>query len=110
MYRKAQISQVPQHKIAHWIHRKYKHITITRETSYGLGDSFPCQCCRASLERLDLRVLSIYQGNETNERINNCIIPSKITLGQQMKRQPERGCVVISGHVTRRSSMFHKFT
>ena len=103
------MSQIPRHKVEHWIHRKFKHVTVIRETSYGYGDSFPCQCCRKSLERLDIRVTSVFQGKEISERMTDCKIKSKQTLGQQMKRQPEKGCVVMAGHVTRRTNQYHTY-
>ena len=41
--------------------------------------------------------------------MTDCEIQSKMTLGQQMKRQPEKGCTVLSGHDTRRAHKYHKY-
>ena len=86
---------------------KYKYIHVIRETSYGYGDSFPCLKCRASLERLDIRVVSHYNGEEITFRMSDCPIESKYTSGQILNRQPHRACIVQSGHSTRRSQKTH---
>ena len=80
---------------------------MERKTSYGYGDSFPCLHCRQSLERLDLRVISVYEGNRLKERMTSCDIESKQTLGQMLNRQPKKGCVVLSNHMTRRAHQIH---
>lgn len=106
----AEQQRIPQHKRAHWIHRKYKHITVERETSYGYGDSFPCLHCRATLERLDLRVNSVYKGEQLSERMICCEIKSIQTLGQKLNSQPKKPCVAISHHTTRRVKKIHNIS
>jgi hypothetical protein len=107
IYRDADKHGVPNHKKSNWIHRKYKNIHVIRETSYGYGDSFPCVKCRATLERLDLHVTSHYQGVETKFRMIECEIKSKKTTGQILNRQPDKACVALRGHETRRSQQIH---
>jgi hypothetical protein len=103
LYRQARINGIQKHKTAAWIHRKYKEITIIRETSYGLGASFPCLYCRQSLERLDLRVRCVVEDKLQCVRISECEIESKLTTGQMLQNQPLKPCVVQSNRCTRRS-------
>jgi hypothetical protein len=103
LYRQAKVQGVQKHKTALWIHRKYKEITIIRETSYGLGSSFPCLICRASLERLDMRVNCVFEDKLQCVRITECKYESKLTTGQMLNNQPLKPCVVQSNRCTRRS-------
>ena len=102
LYRQAKTKGVQNHKIALWIHRKFKDITILRETSYGLGSSFPCLYCRSSLERLDMRVTCFVENKLQCIRIATCDIESKMTTGQMLQNQPIKPCVVQSNRCTRR--------
>lgn len=103
MYRQAKIKGIASHKISTWIHRKYKDISIIRETSYGLGASFPCLACRASLVKLDFRITCVVNDELQCVRISDCIYESKQTTGQMLKNQPLKPCVVQSNRLTRRS-------
>ena len=95
--------------LSSYLYRKYKNIHVIRETSYGFGDSFPCEKCRATLERLDLHVISHYKGVETKFRMIECDIKSKKTTGQILNRQPEKPCIAMSNHQTRRAKQIHNF-
>ena len=102
LYRQAAMKGIASHKTALWIHRKYKDISIIRETSYGLGSSFPCLYCRASLERLDMRVTCVVEDKLQCVRISDCNIESKLTTGQMLNNQPKKPCTVQSNRRTRR--------
>lgn len=104
LYRQAQSHGIPSHKKSTWIHRKYKHITIIRETSMGLGKSFPCLYCRASLERLDMRVTCVINEEMECVRIAYCEHESKLTTGQMLQNQPIKPCVVQANRLTRRAN------
>ena len=104
LYRHAQEKKIQNHKIAHWIHRKFKHITIERETSYGPGISFPCLYCRSSLERLDMRVTCFVDNKVQCVRISDTEYISKLTTGQMLKNEPVKPCVVQSCRTTRRAN------
>lgn len=112
LYREAKVKGIPSHKVATWIHRKYKNITIVRETSFGLGKSFPCLYCRASLERLDMRVTCVVDASEGMQciRIAHCDYESKLTTGQMLNNQPVKPCVVQANRLTRRAKQQIKYT
>lgn len=110
LYRQAKTKGIQNHKIATWIHRKYKNITIVRETVFGLGKSFPCLYCRASLERLDMRVTCVVEDKMECVRIAYCDYESKLTTGQMLKNQPLKPCVVQSCRTTRRVHQEIKYT
>ena len=110
IYKKAERKGVKQHNKAKWIHRKYNKITIERETSLGMGNSFPCIYCRNSLEMLDMRV-TCYVDNEVKcIRITECAYESKYTTGQLLNNQPRKPCVVKSSRLTRRMVNELKYT
>ena len=50
---------------------------------------------------------SHYQGVETKFRMIECEIKSKKTTGQILNRQPNKACVALRGHETRRSLQIH---
>lgn len=104
LYRRAQTHGIPPHKVSTWIHRKYKNITIIRETAFGLGKSFPCLYCRASLERLDMRVTCVIEDKLECIRISECNHESKLTTGQMLQNQPVKPCVVQAKRQTRRAN------
>jgi len=54
-------------------------------------------------------VTSHYQGVETKFRMIECEIKSKRTTGQILNRQPDKACVALRGHETRRSQQIHNF-
>jgi len=93
---------VRPHEFASWTHRKYNTIKIERQTSIGLGTCFPCVFCRRSLERLDMRVVCMVEGDVRRVRLSDCEIESKLTTGQKLKTQPVKPCVVKSLVFTRR--------
>ena len=103
MLRNALCNGVRRQNIIHWIHRKYKDITIERNTSLGPGTSFPCIYCRRSLELLDMRVRCTWNNELTCVRISESEIASKFTTGQKMNTQPRKPCVIQSLNFTRRA-------
>lgn len=42
------------HKFTDWVHRKYGHLIVYRNTVYGNGISLPCVMCRKIIERYDI--------------------------------------------------------
>ena len=111
IYREAKTKGIPSHKVATWIHRKYKNITIVRETSFGLGKSFPCLYCRASLERLDMRITCVVEPSYGLQciRISECEYESKLTTGQMLHHQPVKPCVVQANRLTRRANQYIRY-
>ena len=103
MLRIAISNGVRRHKIVQWIHRKFKKITIERNTSLGAGTSFPCVYCRRSLELLDMRVKCTWNNEMACVRISESDIESKYTTGQKMNTQPLKPCIIQSLHNTRRA-------
>lgn len=103
LYRQAQRNGVKANKIPTWIHRKFKNMTIVRETSLGLGNSFPCIYCRSTLEKLDIRVTCFVDDEVRCVRISETCYESKKTTGQILKNQPERTCMAQSSRQTRRT-------
>lgn len=103
LYRKAKKNGIASHKTVSWIHRKFNQITIVRETSYGLGASFPCIFCRSSLERLDMRINCVVDNKLQCIRIAESQYESKYTTGQMLQNQPAKPCIVQSNRCTRRS-------
>lgn len=110
LYKQAHSHGVPSHKVGAWIHRKFKNITIIRETAFGLGKSFPCIYCRASLERLDMRVTCVVENQLECVRIAYCDYESKMTTGQMLNNQPVKPCVVQSNRLTRRANKTIKYS
>lgn len=104
LYKEARNHGIAAHKVSTWIHRKFKHITIIRETSFGLGKSFPCVYCRSSLERLDMRVTCVVETEMECVRIAYCDYESKLTTGQMLQNQPIKPCMVQSNRHTRRAN------
>ena len=109
LYRQAKVKGISNHKTSTWIHRKYKNITIIRETSYGLGTSFPCIFCRSSLEKLDMRVTCMVDNKMQCIRISDCKHESKQTTGQMLNTQPLKPCTVQANRDTRRAKQTQNF-
>lgn len=103
MVRHAMCQGVRPHNMVAWIGRKHKDITVERTTTLGQGSSFPCCLCRKTLERLDMRVRCVWNGQPFCARLRDTDIQSKHTLGQALKTQPLKPCVIHSRHPTRRA-------
>ena len=110
MLRSAVCNGVRKQNMVSWIHRKYKDITIERNTSLGPGTSFPCVFCRRSLEQLDMRVRCTLDNETQCVRISESDVESKYTTGQKLNLQPRKPCVIQSLNFTRRAYKELKYT
>ena len=82
LYRECIRKGYKPHQFSEWVHRKYGHLIIYRNTVYGAGVSLPCGLCRKVIERYDICWMA-YDGEEWVHSEKTAVLPQSIPTRKQ---------------------------
>ena len=82
LYRECIRKGYKPHQFSEWVHRKYGHLIISRNTTYGAGISMPCVLCRKMIERYDICWMA-YDGDEWMHSVKTAVLPQSIPTRKQ---------------------------